>query len=164
MYNATYEMLTCTAIRNNGVTNCFVNVTLLWKTIHLVIHKTLFHVQIMTDFMNTVDFSKVLVYMSFISYKNNTVSMNYIDYKFVQKYMPLNAYTIVYFPSTHKFITFDSWSVFWNWKQNWLEAFISLGSLREKLPPFRLNSFSHAAKNVIHRRRVVIVGKPQLQR
>ena len=126
-------MLTCTAIRNNGVTNCFVNVTLLWKTIHLVIHKTLFYVQIMTDFMNTVDFSKVLVYMSFISYKSNNLkrnlyilhlisiiqkyilrpkillySKNYIDYKFVQKYMLLNAYIIVYFPSTHKFITLDS--------------------------------------------------------
>ena len=126
-------MLTCTAIRNNGVTNCFVNVTLLWKTIHLVIHKTLFYVQIMTDFMNTVNFSKVLVYMSFISYKSNNLkrnlyilhlisiiqkyilrpkillySKNYIDYKFVQKYMLLNAYIIVYFPSTHKFITLDS--------------------------------------------------------
>ena len=45
------------------------------------------------------------------------------------------------------------------------EAFISLGFSREKLPPFRLNSFSQkTAKNVIHRRRVVIVGKPQLQR
>ena len=98
VYYATNETLTCIDRRNNGVTNCYVNVTLQWKKIHLVIHKALFYAQIMTVFMNSLDFSKFLVDILIIS--------------FCHKYMLWEVCIWVHFPSIHKFIPLDSWSVF----------------------------------------------------